>query len=235
MSQRFVSKTAASLYSSLVEHALVVAPTKENRLAFYQLLFLLTLEFSHNGVRYMVDYMHQLQELAVGRRGGEEGGAGRGGGLSTDHRVMLHAVVAGILYLVAKITTSLALEEHILTVVALRRSSAPHLLPDTVFATDRPDGRGGGGGEGEEGKEDLSQLEPGWLFRLKEEGLLRDMSPELKKGFSSFARESTITHDERNPLHHNFSVSLDYGPDSPVSAAVATTCGCYLLCLCCCS
>ena len=166
MSQRFINKTRSSLYTHLYDHALVLSARQENLTAFYQLLYLLALEFAHPGIMDMVQYLQQLQELAVGNRD-----------LSYRHRVALHATIAGILYLVAMMTSNQQLQEHILEVVIRRRDSAPSLLPDSFFksvVSDGPDVKV---------EIDLNAIEPELLFQLKEKGILQQL-PEPKRGLS---------------------------------------------------
>ena len=133
----------------------------ENLKAFYQLLFLLTLEFSHPGVTDMVNYLSQLQDLAQAHSVD----------MSTRHRIVLHVTAAGILYLIAKMTSNQALQDHILEVINRRQNSAPELLPDFFFAQEVSDGP----------EANLENLDPKLLFQLKERGLL-EPPPEQKKG-----------------------------------------------------
>lgn len=152
-----------SLYGHLMKLAQCLSQQHENLKAFYQLLFLLTLEFSEPGISDMVVYLNWLQNLATGSDFE----------LTVGHRNALHAIVAGILYLISKISSASGLQEHILQVLTIRRTSAPHLLPTGLFE-DKSDG------------EDKSVVNPLvdkiMLFILDEEELLRK-SPELRKGF----------------------------------------------------
>ena len=51
--KRFLSKTVNSLFTNLLELAKALCTSPANTLAFYQLVFLLTLEFSYQGaLRY---------------------------------------------------------------------------------------------------------------------------------------------------------------------------------------
>lgn len=105
----------------------------ENLEAFYCLLFLLTLEFgSEPGVLDMVLYLNMLQKLAVQSDLT----------LPVFHRNALHAIVAGILYLISKISSATDLQEHVIKILALRKASAVHLLPDGLFASKESDGAG---------------------------------------------------------------------------------------------
>ena len=161
VSQRFLNKTRSSLYNHLYDHALALSTRDENLKAFYQLLFLLTLEFSHPGITDMVYYLSQLQDLA------QEHSAG----LSARHRIVLHVTAAGILYLIAKMTSNQPLQDHILEVVNRRQNSAPELLPDSFFASEGLDGP----------ETSLENLDSKLLFQLKERGLL-EPPPDQKKG-----------------------------------------------------
>ena len=106
----------------------------------------------------MMTYLSRMQDLAV-----------EGDSLSLHHRTALHAIVAGILHLVAQVSANTALQDHINEVVGLRREMAPHLLPASVFGDQLEAGRN-------------ETVEQQLLFQLKEENLLRK-SPEPKKGF----------------------------------------------------
>ena len=109
----------------------------------------------------MVRYLNRLQDLA--QNSSSE--------LSTRHCLALHATTAGVLYLVAKMTSSQVLQDHILEVVDRRKHSAPDLLPDHIFAPEVADGPG----------TSLTTLDPELLFQLKEKGLL-EPPPDQKKG-----------------------------------------------------
>ncbi len=81
----FLSKPVNSLFTNLLELAKTLCTSPANTLAFYQLVFLLTLEFSYQRLSNILVFLHQLQELAVKEKG-----------LEAHHRVVLHATVAGI-------------------------------------------------------------------------------------------------------------------------------------------
>lgn len=72
----------------------------------------------------MVLYLNMLQKLAIQSDIT----------LPVCHRNALHAIVAGILYLISKISSATGLQEHIVKILALRKASAVHLLPDGLFA-----------------------------------------------------------------------------------------------------
>ena len=165
VSQRFINKTRGSLYPSLYDHAQVVSTKQQNVQAFYQLLFLIALEFSHPGIMDMVQYLSGLQDLAQTSTK-----------LTAQHRLALHAVIAGVLYLIAKISAHQQLQDHVLEVVAKRQSSAPHLLPEALF----------GGSEGADGPvpADLSGIDTELLFHLTEKGIIQQL-PEPKHGFGT--------------------------------------------------
>lgn len=135
----------------------------ENLKAFYQLLFLLTLEFSEPGILDMVVYLNWLQTQAIADDSA----------FTIEHRNALHAIVAGILYLVSKITPAIGIQEHILQVLKIRKTTSPHLLPARLFASeDKSDGA----------PTDILTVDKAALFILDEEGLLRK-SPEPRKPF----------------------------------------------------
>ncbi len=128
--KRFLSKTVNSLFTNLLELAKALCTSPANTLAFYQLVFLLTLEFSYQRLSNILVFLHQLQELAVKEKG-----------LEAHHRVVLHATVAGVLHLASKISRNEVLKTHIDGVIAKRRETAPKLLPEAVFVTaDEMDG-----------------------------------------------------------------------------------------------
>ncbi len=113
----FISKTVNSLFTNLLELAKALCTSPANTLAFYQLVFLLTLEFSHQGLSDILVFLHQLQELAVKEKG-----------LEAHHRVVLHTTVAGVLYLASKISRNEVLKMHIDGVIAKRREPAPKAM-----------------------------------------------------------------------------------------------------------
>lgn len=163
VSPLFFKKNVPTLYGNLMKLAQSLSARLENFKSFYQLLFLLTLEFSEPGLLDMVLYLNWLQNLAVGSDHD----------LTVSHRTALHAIVAGILYLSVKISSASGLQDHILKVLAIRRASAPHLIPDGLFnPEDKPDGL------------DNSKVDKTMLFILDDE-LLRK-SPEPRKGFGEF-------------------------------------------------
>ena len=98
--------------------------------------------------------------------------------ISSTHRTSLHALTAGILYLISKVTTTQALSDHVQEVIERRREFSPMLLPDGLF---REIGEGGGEGEGVDGAAGRGD-HPGrvgeeLLFQLRERGFVR-ASPE---------------------------------------------------------
>lgn len=137
---------------------MVLAVQPENVRAFYQLLFLLMLEFSHPGIVDMVQYLCQLQDLAQTTK------------LEPRHRLALHVTVAGILYLIAKMTSNNTLHDHVVEVIGHRQSSAPYLLPDSLFAA-----------ETEPTEPTVEDINPELLFQMKDRGILQ-LSPEPKHG-----------------------------------------------------
>ena len=211
----FLKKTVPILYDHLKKLAEGFIPHLDNLKAFYQLLLLSTLEFSEPGVVDMVQYLSWLQNLA-----GASDFA-----LTTYYRCALHAIVAGVLYLISKISSAISLQEHIMQVIEIRKSSAPHLLPDELFTSEeRPDGV-------DDNAVPAHAIDKKLLFILNQEELLRK-SPEPRKGFGKlqldsnklcfnwysflgkFVRDSASSGPD---LTSHFSVSLDYGSDFPLS------------------
>ena len=107
--------------------------------------------------------------------------------LSTVHRTSLHAIVAGILYLLGKISSVETLKDHVLEVVERRREMAPVLLPDSLFQRregeeeEEEEGMDGAVGRGEYPSHVSEEL----LFQLRERGLDRqspDPATEFRRG-----------------------------------------------------
>lgn len=160
VSSRFLSKTVNSLFTNLLTLARALSTKSANTLAFYQLIFLLTLEFSHQGISDMLAFLHQLQELAVKE---EE--------LEAHHKVVLHATVAGMLYLTAKISRNEVLKTHVDGVIAKRRETAPRLLPDALFSTTDDELDGGRGAVGVVSEDDILSVvtnDETLLFSIKD-------------------------------------------------------------------
>lgn len=162
VSQRFINQTKSVLYPNLYSHTLHLSMNRDNLAAFYHLLGLLALEFAQPGVIDMIHFLSKLQDLA------QDSSAT----LSPQHRVALHAIVAGLLFLLAKISPTSMLDEHVTDVVERRREIAPSLLPDALFAQDV---------EGADGvltpEVSAMELPDQLLFHLRERGLDRQ-SPE---------------------------------------------------------
>ena len=177
VSTRFAAKTVASLFMSLYELAKILSVDPDNILAFYQLLFLLTLEFSHRGTNDMLLYLSKLQDLAVKEKG-----------YPSHHRIALHTTVAGILYLVAKVSTNEILKEHVAEIISKRKEMAPILLPDSLFAFKEEADTGLVGGvvsreEEEDVLGDVAGSDSQFLFDLQNEGILK-RSPGPSRGSS---------------------------------------------------
>lgn len=178
VSARFASKTVTTLFKALFKLARILSFKKENVLAFYQLLFLLTLEFSHKGVNDMLLYLSRVQDLAV-----------KEVSYPPRHRLALHVTVAGILNLLAKVSANEILKEHIADVISKREERTPILLPDSLFppAEEAVTGRASGTFPKEEEIDDAlkevtekgSQL----LFQFQLEGFLKT-SPVASRGSS---------------------------------------------------
>ena len=213
----FLKKTVPTLNAHLFKLAENLSLQLENLEAFYCLLFLLTLELgSDAGVLEMVLCLNMLQKLAVQKDVV----------LPVFHRNALHAIVGGILYLISKISSATGLQEHITKILALRKASAVNLLPDGLFASeDKSDGAGA-----EHLTVRSSSVDKTLLFNLDGNELLR-RSPDPRKGFGKnlifmflllllcisgrVSRESSSSGPD---LTSHFSVSLDYGGESPLSA-----------------
>lgn len=100
--------------------------------------------------------------------------------LSTVHRASLHAITAGILYMLGKISSTPALIEHVEEIIEYRREVAPVLLPDGLFPQSK--GRRGGSEveitDGAAGVTYPSKVGEELLFQLRERGLVDRQSPE---------------------------------------------------------
>ena len=171
VSPLFLKKAVPTLYGQLKKLALNLSLDVENLKAFYKLLFLLMLEFSEPGVVDMVVYLNWVQTQAIRSDAA----------LSVHHCNALHAVVAGVMYLITMISPTSGLQENTSQVLAVRKTSAPHLLPSEL--SDSKDG------------EVKSLMHPyivdkTMLFVLDEEELLK--SPEPKK---TFGKQYSITLD----------------------------------------
>lgn len=170
----FLKKTVPTLNAHLFKLAENLSLQLENVEAFYCLLFLLTLEFgSGAGVLEMVLCLNTLQKLALQNDVT----------LPVFHRNALHAFVGGILYLISVISSAIGLQEfglqeHITKILALRKASAVHLLPDGLFASeDKSDGAGV-----EHPSTRSSLVDKTLLFNLDGDKLLR-RTQEPRKGF----------------------------------------------------
>lgn len=164
----FLKKTVPMLYDHLKKLAEGLSPRFDNLKAFYQLLLLSTLEFSEAGVLDMVQYLNWLQSLA-----GTSDVA-----ITAYYRSALHAIVAGVLYMISKISSATSLQEHVLQVIEVRKTSAPHLLPNALFTfEERPDGI----------EVSSHPVEKKLLFILNQQELLKS-SPEPRKGFGKLHR-----------------------------------------------
>jgi len=130
VSTRFLSKTTNILFTNLLEMTKVLNTDLQNITAFYQLIFLFTLEFSQQGTKDILTFLHQLQELAVKDKQ-----------LKARRKVVVHATVAGVLYLTSIMARRDALKTHVDGIISRRREKAPGLLPDAVFkSTEEIDG-----------------------------------------------------------------------------------------------
>lgn len=167
VSPLFLKKNVPTLYRCLVQLAEHLSTNLRNLKAFYKLLFLLALEFSQPGVLDLVLCLNQLQLLALGSV------ARLSAGLCTA----LHAIIAGLLYLMSRIALAPALQEHIEQVLERRKVSAPYLLPAAVFASENRD-------DDSTSNSSSSSLEVDKSLLFTLDGELLRKSPEPKRSFS---------------------------------------------------
>ena len=162
----FLGKMIPTLFAHLYDHAKVLSTDRDNVIAYYQLLFLLMLELSRPSVGDMMSLLSKLQDLAT----------------QTDLRLSdqecttIHAIVAGILHLVAQISTSPIVKDNVSVVMQRRRETAIELLPEGLFREDK-----GGSTEG-----GVFEVGPELLFMLKDEASMKRASESgasLKKSF----------------------------------------------------
>lgn len=197
----------------------------------------------------ILELLSQLQDAALS--------PGATDSLSGRQRIVVHATIAGAMFLLAKISSNQQLRDHVLEVVARRRDSAPHLLPDSLLATPTPQSST----EGVDGMaEESRDMSPDHLFQLREKGIIQSV-PEPKKGYGMYISCQPLLHSlslshplttpsphttfppyltphphtlippltlasfgdlqrqnsqDRPELGHHFSVSVEYGPESPV-------------------
>ena len=119
----FLGKMIPTLFSYLYDHAKILSTNRDNVIAYYQLIFLLMLELSRPRITDMVSFLNKLQDLAT-----KEDPQ-----LSSQQRSALHAIVAGILHLVAQMSTNPILKDNVGVVIDGRRQAAIGLLPDGFF------------------------------------------------------------------------------------------------------
>lgn len=167
----FLGKMTSTLFVYLYDQAKILSTSRENIIAFYQLLFLLMLELSRPSITDMVSFLSKLQDLAIKEESQ----------LNHQQRTAMHAIVAGILHLVAQISTNPILKDNIGAVILCRREKAAELLPDGLF-------RGEDGFDGGEEKVvgDILDVESELLFPLKDEASMKrasESATSLKKSF----------------------------------------------------
>ena len=171
VSDRFLNKTRGSLYTHLLENARVLSTHQDNLRAYYQLLYLLVLEFAHPGIMDMAHFLSKLQDMAL-----------TDSSLSSRHRIAIHSIIAGVLYLLANMTFNQVLRDHVFEVIAKRQQVSPSLLPDSLFST-----------EGSDGPEmDLANLDPELLFLLQQEGILDDSNEQRRGPGKSYDSHVTL-------------------------------------------
>lgn len=167
----FLGKMIPTLFAYLYDRAKIISTSKDNIIAFYQLLFLLMLELSQPSITDMVSFLRKLQDLAIKEESQ----------LNRQQRMAMHAVVAGILHLVAQISTNPILKDNIGTVILYRRERAAGLLPDGLFR-----GEDGFDGGEERAVGDSLEVESELLFPLKDEASIKRASESgtsLKRTF----------------------------------------------------
>ena len=125
----------------------------------------MALEFSQTGVLEFVQFLNQLQLIAV-----KQSTSSR-----SDICMTLHGMVAGLLHLVSKIISAPGLQDHIQQVLMQRKSSAPFLLPEVVFCA-----KDGADGHVEVHHE---RVQDQFLFTLEEGLLTPQQDTEPKKTF----------------------------------------------------
>lgn len=165
----FLGKMIPTLFANLYDHAKVLSTNRDNVTAYYQLLFLLMLELSHPSVGDMVSFLSKLQDLAT-REDTE---------LSHQQCIIVHAIVAGILHLVAQISTNPILKDNVSVVIVHRREAAIELLPEGLF-------RGEGDRLNESEVGGVSVVGAELLFVLKEDFSMKRASESgasIKKSF----------------------------------------------------
>lgn len=168
----FLGKMIPTLFTCLYDQAQILSTSKDNVIAFYQLLFLLMLELSKPSVTDVVSFLSKLQDLAVREESL----------LSHQQRTAIHAIVAGILHLVAQISTNPLLKDSIGVVILNRRDRATRLLPDELF---RGEEGLDGGDEGNATGGNLA-VESKLLFPLKDEVSMKrasESATSLKRAF----------------------------------------------------
>lgn len=158
-----------TLFANLYDHAKGLSTNRDNVIAYYQLLFLLMLELSHPSISDMVSFLSKLQDLATKEETE----------LSPQQRITMHAIVAGILHLVAQMSTNPILKDNVSVVIVHRRETAIELLPEGLFV-----GEGGRLNESEVGG--VSEVGTELLFILNEEACMKRTSESgasIKKSF----------------------------------------------------
>ncbi len=167
----FLGKMIPTLFAYLYDQAKILSTNRDNIIAFYQLLFLLMLELSRPSITDMVSFLSKLQALAIKEESQ----------LNRQQRMAMHAVVAGILHLVAQISTNPILKDNIGAVILYRREKAARFLSDGLFG-----GEDGFDGGEERAVGDTLEVESQLLFPLKDEASMKrasESATSLKKTF----------------------------------------------------
>ena len=168
----FLGKMIPTLLAYLYDQAKILSTSRDNVVAYYQLLFLLMLELSRPSISDMVSFLSKLQDLAIKEESQ----------LNPQQRTAMHAIVAGMLHLVAQISTNPVLKDNIGAVILCRRERAARLLPDGLF---RGEESLDGGQEERLGGDTLG-VDSELLFLLKDEASMKRVSESaasLKKSF----------------------------------------------------
>lgn len=165
----FLGKMIPTLFAYMYEHAKIISPSKENVIAYYQLVILLMLELSRPCANEVLSFLSKLQNLASNKESQ----------LSPQQCISLHATVAGVLHTLVQIMSSPILKGTVSVVIQRRRESSIRMLPDGLFREHVSLL------EEEAVTEDLS-LGPDLLFMLKDEAAMMRTSESgasLKKPF----------------------------------------------------
>lgn len=119
---RFRHLARKVLFPKLMNLAQGLFMTKDHALGYYNLLLLLTLEFSSSGINDVLILAVELEDIALNESG-----------LSLIQRNFLHSCVAGCLHIVSLLSDNDDLVAHLEGVLKRRRASAQQLLPEKAL------------------------------------------------------------------------------------------------------